>query len=507
MERLLRGLVQVGAHPAPEECVVNWRAFRAHEIEAVNEPDQRLVAYFEQFYGSMTYPPASTLIREYFEKLDEIDVVDRLGEIVRAQLYTRTNYVAICRGVKERQDVNRLIRLCRDVAHIAEHGRALAKPVNGKKVLRGHDDAYEYLIAQVVKSTVAAKGRVTGADAMEEMFEMSRAPRMATGITSVDGPMGGGFPSPRSVFVAGPPSAGKTSLCVFLAHRWLLAGHPTAFLAVDEDAVGVSKRIAALGGLDIEKIANGDPGEQNRALAYARRLPFFIREEETVEQVTMELVDFAKGHANRTPVLVIDSLQTVRSGLTKGMETPRARVDAVADSIRAARDRGILVLASSEVNRGFYGRSKPEEQTTAMAAGKESGRIEYLAESLIVLREADTENVVDVTVAKNRGFPRVPFRLLLDPTRMTYVEVERPDAEHERREAFARDCQAIVEVIRARAGVKNREELRACLRTTGLSMSNERLRDVMHALRDANRVEERNGVYVVVERSTADMIS
>jgi hypothetical protein len=69
----------------------------------------------------------------------------------------------------------------------------------------------------------------------------------------------------------------------------------------------------------------------------------------------------------------------------KGIETPRARVDAVADAIRAARDRGILVLATSEVNRGFYGRSKPEEQTTAMAAGKESGRIEYAAETLVVL--------------------------------------------------------------------------------------------------------------------------
>lgn len=506
MERLLRGLFQIGDHPAPEECVVNWRAFRAHEIEAVNEPDQKLVAYFEQFYNSMTHPPASTLIREYFEKLDEIDVVDRLGEVERAQAYIRTNYVSMCRGVKERQDVRGIVHLCREVANIAEHGRNLVKPVNGKKVLRGHDDAYEYLVAQVVKSKVASKGRVTGADAMEEMFEMSRAPRMATGIASVDEPMGGGIPAPRSVFVAGPPSAGKTSLCVFLAHRWLLAGHPTAFLAVDEDAVGVSKRIAALGGLDVARIANGDPGEQNRARAYVKKLPYFVREEGPVEQVTMELIEFAKGH-KRTPVLVIDSLQTVRSGLTKGIETPRARVDAVADAIRAARDRGILVLATSEVNRGFYGRSKPEEQTTAMAAGKESGRIEYAAETLMVLREADAENVVDVTVAKNRGFPRTPFRLRLDPARMTYSEVERPDAEQERRDAFEKDCQTIVEVLRARVGVKNREELRACLRTTGISMSNERLRDVMHALRDAHRIEERNGVYVVTERSTADMIS
>jgi hypothetical protein len=90
---------------------------------------------------------------------------------------------------------------------------------------------------------------------------------------------------------------------------------------------------------------------------------------------------------------------------------------------------------------------------------------------------------------------------------MTYAEVEKPDAEHERREAFSKDCQAIVEVVRARPGVRNREELRACLRAAGISMSNERLRDVMHALREANRVEERNGAYAVVEKSTVDMIS
>lgn len=507
MERLLRGLFQIGSHPDPEDCVANWRQYQAHEIEAANEPDQKLVAYFERFYGSMTHPPASSLIREYFEKVDEIAVVDRLGELERAQVYIRTNYSSICRDTREQQDIKRLVTLCREVAHIAQSGRALAKPANGKKVLRGHDDAYEYLLAETVKSRVAAKGRVTGAAAMEEMFEMAKAPRMSTGIASIDGPMGGGVPSPRTVFVCGPPSAGKTSLCIQLAHRWLLAGHPTAFLAVDEDAVGVSKRIAALGGLDVGKIAAGNPGEQNRAVDYVRRLPYFVREQGTVEQVTVELADFAKAHANRTPVLVIDSLQTVRSGLTKGFETPRARVDAVADAIRAARDRGFLVLATSEVNRGFYGRSKPEEQTTAMAAGKESGRIEYAAETLIVLRESNVENVVDVAVPKNRGFPRIPFRLLLDPGRMTYTEVEKPDAEHERREAFAKDCHAIVEVVRARGGVKTRDELRACLRTTGITMSNERLRDVMHSLREAGRVEERNGFYVVSDKSAGDMIS
>lgn len=145
MERILRSVLQVGNAPDAEECLVNWHKLVEYSLDFTTEEDKRIYDYLHQFYSSMSAPPDFSLAREFFEKKDDIECASRLDEIKKAQFYVRTNFLSIVRSEHEQQQLKSFIIACRDAASIAEHGRNLDKPINGKKVLRGVNDAMGYM--------------------------------------------------------------------------------------------------------------------------------------------------------------------------------------------------------------------------------------------------------------------------------------------------------------------------------------------------------------------------
>ena len=117
--------------------------------------------------------------------------------------------------------------------------------------------------------------------------------------------------------------------------------------------------------------------------------------------------------AGKPAVLVVDSLQTVRAIGTDTAGSPRERVDAVVRALKSMRDRhGFLVVATCELARGAYRSKALAEQINDLAAFKESGGIEYAAQTALVLRSVpDEPALVDVAVPKNRAYRKDAFRL------------------------------------------------------------------------------------------------
>ena len=145
MERILRSCIQVGNTPDAEEALANWHKLYEHKLNYSNVEDKKIYEYLETFYGQMSAPPDFSLVKEFFEKKDEIEVVSRLDEVKKAQHYIRTNFLSIVRSELEQQQIKSFILACRDAANIAEHGRNLDKPVDGKKILRGVQDAMGFM--------------------------------------------------------------------------------------------------------------------------------------------------------------------------------------------------------------------------------------------------------------------------------------------------------------------------------------------------------------------------
>lgn len=254
--------------------------------------------------------------------------------------------------------------------------------------------------------------------------------RLATGIPTLDVSCRGGIPTRRLVVVGGAPGSGKTSLGTNWAWRWAKGGIVVGILAVDEGPEGAITRIAQLEGMSPEKLEERDPNTLARLAEMLDATPLILLDGEdeagTVEGVA-ELV--AKRAAGGVGVLVVDSIQTVRAAGTETVDSPRERVDAVVRALKSARDRhGLLVIATCELSRGAYRSRSLAETINDLAAFKESGSVEYAAQTALVLRSVpDEASLVDVTVPKNRAYRRDPFRLRMDHSTTAYVEVDMPE--------------------------------------------------------------------------------
>ncbi len=172
MERLLRGVIQVGTEPEAEEAYSNWLRLQDYSIEYQGEEDRKIYNYLKNFYGSLSSPPDFSLVREYFEKQDDIETVARLDQIKKSQVFIRTNYISIAREEQSQQQIKAFTIACRDAAQICEHGRNLDRPMNGKKVLRGVQDAVGFFYEKMSYFSQIEAGEKLEGNTVEDADEV-----------------------------------------------------------------------------------------------------------------------------------------------------------------------------------------------------------------------------------------------------------------------------------------------------------------------------------------------
>ena len=172
MERILRSVIQVGGIPEVDDAFQNWIRLKEHDLEFSSEEDRKIFQYLDLFYGQMSSPPDFSLVKEYFEGKDEVEVVSRLDEVKKAQFYVKTNFLSIVRSEQEQQTTKSFILACKDATVIAEHGRTLDKPINGKKVWRGVHDAVGYLYDKMTYFSKVELGEKLEGDITDDADEV-----------------------------------------------------------------------------------------------------------------------------------------------------------------------------------------------------------------------------------------------------------------------------------------------------------------------------------------------
>lgn len=364
------------------------------------------------------------------------------------------NPVAYARIVHERWRARELIALAHDVAAHGYHSAEpvdslLARALGGVKTLADSGQSDEWPSLEARALTMAARGPIT---------------RFATGLPTLDKACRGGIPAPRFVVLGGAPGAGKTSLAVYLAARWAREGHHVGILAVDEGPEGIIMRLAQMDGLSAGKLDAGDRDEWANAARRMAGKRILVADADdrgaTVEGVALRLAKRAQG---RPAVLIVDSIQNVRSTFSSDADDPRARVDIVVKALKAATmAHGFVTLATCELARGSYRSKDSAEQVNDLAAFKESGGIEYAAQTALVLRSvAGSSGLVDVTIPKNRALMCEPFRLSLNRETVTYREVEAPEPEEREtvtsEAKFAAAVERVFAVIGTAGGATKRE--------------------------------------------------
>jgi len=336
----------------------------------------------------------------------------------------------------------------------------------------------------------------TPTSAVESWRSEGKVQRLATGWPTFDTAMRGGFPYGYLAVVAGAPNAGKTAFVVYLAAKWAAEGVAVGILGVDEHPLDMTVRLAQMAGYTIDECEERDPSVLNRIAFDIKDLPVRMYDgEHTIESAAADLDAFANSKGMRS-VLVGDSMQTARSIAARAAETPRAIIDAnVTTGRREAVARRMVVLMTSEMPRSGYRSEQSAETFNDMAAGKESGAIEYQARTQIVLRTVKGEpGTIHANVPKMKPGGECQFWLSLNKARHSLSERGQPESESPRgkeaakvasaRKQVGQDANVLAGIILGQPGI-GELALRAELKKAGHAWGVDRLNAAKLQLGDA----------------------
>lgn len=293
-----------------------------------------------------------------------------------------------------------------------------------------------------------------------------------TGIAALDDMTGGGLVYGSVIVVNGAPDAGKTLLAAQIADDFLRRGITVGFLGVDEEPGDLLMRFLQRRQFSRQQCERRAPDDMRRmAESMAGLSVVFYSDEDTIESAAEDLATRATRNGTKA-ALFVDSLQTVRSTLE---ENSSSRHDQVTTRLRAlrsaARTHRMIAVSTSEVSRSSY--RGQDDRVSDLAAGKESGSIEYTARLLLMLRSVPGESdVVELRAPKNKFGRRHDdkekgIHLRMDRVRQTlteandYVPDVGGDQEGVRASAFAqetvRDAAIVAAVLAKNPGVKAKD--------------------------------------------------
>lgn len=286
-----------------------------------------------------------------------------------------------------------------------------------------------------------------------------------TGIRTLDAMTGGGPTFGCRVYLGGAPDTGKTGLLVQIADSYLDQGLVVGLLVVDEDPSDVYQRFLQRRGIARQRCERRDPAdlEEMRRLAEGCRVRLYDSTW-TVEAAAKDLDVYAK-KAGARAMLGIDSVQTVHCDAEVSESSRHEAVTARVRAIRTVTDKyRLITVATSEVGRASYRSTRPDERVNDLAAGKESGSIEYSARVLLVLRSVEKEaDLVELRVAKNKLGPihrsaDAGIHLRVDRASQLFTEqshVAQPDATQANVRTEQRDHQTSQDAARVAGIIAN----------------------------------------------------
>lgn len=214
--------------------------------------------------------------------------------------------------------------------------------------------------------------------------------RLATGWATFDRDSRGGLIFGHCTYFLGAPNAKKTAALACLADAWTRDGVAVGALLVDETPEDFLIRFAVRAGFSLDDCETRDPRLLSEIDATLADLPLRLYGAEwTIEAAARDFAGFVALVPGRRAAFLADTIQTIacEDALQLRADSPRALVNANVKALHTlATSTRWVVAATSEMNRNAYRSEDAAERSSDMAAGKESGAIEYAAKAQLVFR-------------------------------------------------------------------------------------------------------------------------
>ncbi len=231
--------------------------------------------------------------------------------------------------------------------------------------------------------------------------------------------------------LVGSTGSGKTQLALQLAHSAALAEYPVLYLALEADAgcSDMTARLMSLSGVRLgwSEIYKGEAIQErdlDAARAVLEKLPLYLERSVGSAVTAKAIADRVTawrdsiGASARPGLVVLDYVQRVTGAPGEDRRTTIGNLSATLR--RVSTDLDCAVLAISSTAREGYGKLlvatregvQPSEErpgtgdaSRLVGAGKESGELEYDADTVLVLAKSITGATVEnwVAIAKQRA--------------------------------------------------------------------------------------------------------
>ncbi len=148
MKRLLRGVIDFEDGRINEEALnANFRRLQESTIEWTRPEDSKVFEFVKAFFQNNLSLPSGRVVLDYFTRLDDIEVIERIGDVKAAEVYTRTNYAHLLHQLWEDQNRIKCLTLYKEAQEIVSKGLIIQEG-REKKRLQGVRDSLVYFTSR-----------------------------------------------------------------------------------------------------------------------------------------------------------------------------------------------------------------------------------------------------------------------------------------------------------------------------------------------------------------------
>jgi replicative DNA helicase len=122
MKRLLRSIIDIKDGISQENLVLNFTKLMNARIEWGRSDDTKVYDFVYQYFNTQLEMPAIQTVRDYFERTNDIEVLERIKDIEVAQAYYRTNFSTLLTHILDEQNKVRAIVLLKEAKDIITSG-------------------------------------------------------------------------------------------------------------------------------------------------------------------------------------------------------------------------------------------------------------------------------------------------------------------------------------------------------------------------------------------------
>lgn len=148
-KRLLRGVIDFGDNRiTPDNLNVNYQRLSRSNFEWNNPDERKLFQFIKEYVQKNHETPSASLIRDFFERLNELTVTEKLLDVKAVEVYIRTHYETLLKDLLEEQNQNKMRKLLQDVEEIATKGRVMGVGKD-KHTIKGVKESLQYFNEKV----------------------------------------------------------------------------------------------------------------------------------------------------------------------------------------------------------------------------------------------------------------------------------------------------------------------------------------------------------------------